>query len=149
VASRTAAGPQSKAAKRQGKIIEHNENFPRFDFEKLSERGERFPATIHISYRFYQDQFSRFRQKRAPLSGFFPCRPEMSGQPIDDKKADVVACVLVFGPGVSETGNQTNLWSFFFHIRLDENQISKKLSSVALTKIERIQRAYFFCSFSF
>src|SRR5207249_9849664 len=62
----------------------------------------------------------------------------MSGKPIDDKKADVVSRMLVFEPGISETGNQTNLWSLFFHSRSDENQISQDLSSAALTKIERI-----------
>jgi len=72
----------------------------------------------------------------------------MSSKPVDDKKADVVASMLVFGSGVSETGNQTNLWSFFFHIRSAENQISQKVSP-ALTKIEQIQIDYFFCSFSF
>src|SRR5439155_27291736 len=44
---------------------------------------------------------------------------------------------------------QTNLWSSFFHSRLDENEIRQDLSSAASTKIERIQTAYFFCSFSF
>src|SRR5437660_1153576 len=72
----------------------------------------------------------------------------MRGKPIDDKKTDVVPRMLVFDPGISETGNQTNLWNFFFHSRSDENQIRQDLSSAALTKIERIQTAYFFCSFS-
>src|SRR6266487_361948 len=129
VASRATAGSQSKTAKWQGKIVEHNENFPRLDFEKLSELGERFSATIDVSHRFHQDQFSRFRHKRVLLGGFFPCRRKMNGKPIDDKKANVMARVIVFRPGVSETGNQTNLWSFFFHIRSAENQISQKLSS--------------------
>jgi len=119
------------------------------DLERPSELGERFSAAIHVSHRFHQNQFSRFCQKRVLLSRFFPCRLKTSGKPVDHKKADVVASMLVFGPGVSETGNQTNLWSFFFHIRLDGNQISQKLASEASTKIERIQIVYFFCSFSF
>jgi len=56
----------------------------------------------------------------------------MRGKPIDDKKADVVTRMLVFDPGISETGNQTNLWSSFFHSRSDENQIRQDLSSAAL-----------------
>src|SRR6266567_7291886 len=41
------------------------------------------------------------------------------------------------------------LVEFFLPHCSAENQISQKVSPAALTKIERIQIAYFFCSFSF
>src|SRR5438552_17738316 len=54
--------------------------------------------------------------------------------------------LFVLAARISETGNQTNLWSFFFQIRSIENPNSKKS---VLSEAERIQNRLLLLLFFF
>src|SRR5206468_12411945 len=54
VASRSAPRAQSKAAQRQGKVIEYDQNFLRRDLVKLRDSENRITTPIHETHRLYQ-----------------------------------------------------------------------------------------------
>ena len=47
---------------------------------------------------------------------------------IGDEETDVMPRLFVLAARISETGNQTNLWSFFFQTRSIENPKTNNLS---------------------
>jgi hypothetical protein len=54
-----------------------------------------------------------------PRGGFLPCRSNLRGKLIDDHEADIVTRGRVIRAGISETGNQANLWNLLCHIPLN------------------------------
>src|SRR3984893_6095392 len=116
---------QSKPAKWQSEIVEHHKDFLRTNFVELRDGMERLATAVHVSHRLDQNYVVVLGNECAPLCRSFPGRSKLRGQAIGHEKTDVVPRLLVFAARISQTGNQANRWSFFFHIRSIENRRSQ------------------------
>src|SRR5882757_8412968 len=104
--SRTSALTNSKAAKRQREVIEHDKDFARDDLMKACHRRNRFAATVHISHWLNEQDITKFAPLCAPFTRFFPSHPSLRRQQICEEKADIVAGMLIFRAGIAQAGHQ-------------------------------------------
>ena len=102
---------------RQREVVEHDEDFRGRDLVKVSDRRERLAAAVHVSCRFDQESL-RSSPRPRPISPSNPtAAAAFGGESIEHHEADIVARLLIFAAGISETGDQANRRDFFVHNR--------------------------------
>src|SRR5262245_1085306 len=92
VSSRTALFAQTKSAKRQRKIVEHNENVLHGNFIEVCYCCDRFAAAVHVSGRFHQDGVA-LGPASLPLLRIVPGKPRIDSESVKNHEADVMACL--------------------------------------------------------
>src|ERR1700753_930600 len=105
-----AAGlPQPKPPGRKSNIIHYDQDFFRLNLEIMGESTKRFPCTVHVTKRFYQENIAPLPHLGAPGSRPRKVYSFFFRKRIDHNESHIMPRTAILKPGISQASHETQI----------------------------------------